>query len=176
MEGQGYRVGAGDGRGWSARAAVGPPSTLYKGENGGSVGCQKVGPLLQVLGFGGGQRRGGPPAGYFWGPGSPGWRRQVLPYRPGEDAPPGKKEAGRGEAGSPADVLGGRWGRDSTVGSPADVLGGRLGGDSTVGSPADVLGRRRAWLGGGGVHSDGWRAGQVDSAGNEEGGEDSTVG
>ena len=54
MEGQGYRVGAGEGRGWSARAAVGPPSTLYKGENGGSERFEKVGPLLQVLGFGGG--------------------------------------------------------------------------------------------------------------------------
>ena len=31
MGGQGYRVGAGEGRGWSARAAVGPPITLYKG-------------------------------------------------------------------------------------------------------------------------------------------------
>ena len=59
MEGQGYRVGAGEGRGWSPRAAVGPTSTLCKGGNGGSEGFEKVGPLVQVLGFEAGQRRGG---------------------------------------------------------------------------------------------------------------------
>ena len=60
MEGQGYRVGAGEGRGWSARAAVGPTSMLlYRAGNGGSEGFEEVGPLVQVLGFGGGQRRGG---------------------------------------------------------------------------------------------------------------------
>ena len=57
MGGQGYRVGAGEGRGWSSRVAVGPPITLYKGRNGGSMGFEKVGPLAQALGFGGG--RGG---------------------------------------------------------------------------------------------------------------------
>ena len=80
------------------------------------MGFEKVGPLAQALGFGGGGGRGGgeigsrkhrrsadwalggveeggkPPAGYSRGPGSPGWRRQVLPYRPGEDALPGKQE------------------------------------------------------------------------------------
>ena len=59
------------------------------------AGFEKVGPLALVLGFGGGaEEGGGAPAGYFRGPGSPAWRRQVLPYRSGEDAPPGKKETG----------------------------------------------------------------------------------
>ena len=39
-----------------------------------------------------------------------------------------------------------------------------------------MLGRRRVWRGGGGVHNNGWWDGQVDGTGNEEGGEDSTVG
>ena len=38
---------------------MGPTSTLYKAANGGSEGFEEVGPLPQVLGFGGGQRRGG---------------------------------------------------------------------------------------------------------------------
>ena len=59
MGGQGYRVGAGEGRGWSARVAVGPPITLYKGRNGGSMGFEKVGPLAQALGFWGGAEEGG---------------------------------------------------------------------------------------------------------------------
>ena len=89
-----------------------------------------------------GQRRGGggAPAGYFWGPGSPGWRRPVLPYRPGEDAPPGKKAAGGERLGRRRACMEGDGERDSTVGTPADVLGGWPGGDSTVGAPTDMPG------------------------------------
>ena len=51
---------------------------------------------VQVMRRGGrGVEKGGPPAGHFQGPGSPGWRRQVLP--PHEDVSPGKKEAGSGK-------------------------------------------------------------------------------
>ena len=86
MEGQGYRVGAGEGRGWSARAAVGPPSTLYKGGNGGSERFEKVGPLLQVLGFGGGgggQRRGGTTCRVLSGPQFPWLATSSPPLQPG---------------------------------------------------------------------------------------------
>ena len=117
----------------------------------GARGVRRSGLSCKCWDLGGGQRRGGggAPAGYCWGPGSPGWRRLVLPYRLGEDAPPGKKEAGRERLGRRRMCMEGDGERDSTVGTPADVLGGRLVGDSTVGSPADVLGRRRVWLGGG---------------------------
>ena len=54
MEGQGYRVDAGEGRRWSVKASVGPSITLYKGRNRGGVGFEKVWPLVQVLRFGGG--------------------------------------------------------------------------------------------------------------------------
>ena len=38
---------------------MGPPITVYKGCNGGSVGFEKVGPLALVLGFGRGAEEGG---------------------------------------------------------------------------------------------------------------------
>ena len=85
MEGQGYRVGVGEGRGWPSRAAVGPPITVYKGCNGGSTGFEKVGPLAQVLGlgFGGGQRRGGTTCRVLLGPRFPWLATSSPPLPPG---------------------------------------------------------------------------------------------
>ena len=69
-----------------------PPSAVVRVPV--QVGGQVEGVL--VLGGGGGVREGGRrrEAGYSRGPGSPVWRRQVLPYRSGEDAPPREKETG----------------------------------------------------------------------------------
>ena len=82
MEGQGYRVSAGEGRGWSASAAVGPPITLHKGGNGGSEGFEKVGPLVQVLGGGGG-REGGTTCRVLSGPRFPWLATSSPPLPPG---------------------------------------------------------------------------------------------
>ena len=59
------------------------------------MGCEKVGLLAQVLGFGGGAEEGGDHLpGTFGAPGPLVGDVTSSPTARGEDAPPGKKETG----------------------------------------------------------------------------------
>ena len=114
MEGQGYTVSAGEGRGWSAGAAVGPPITLHKGRHGGSEEFEKVGPLVQVVRGG---REGGTTCRVLLGPRFPWLATSSPPYRPGEDAPPGKKQGAESTVGSPTELPGRMRTQDQPLGS-----------------------------------------------------------
>ena len=108
MEGQGYRVNAGDRPGWSASAAVGPPITLHKGGNGGSKGFEKVEPLVHVVGGEAGQRRG-----------------DHLPRAFGAPVPlVGDVKSSPAARGRMARLERKKQGAESTAGAPIDMPGG----------------------------------------------------
>ena len=70
---------------------MGPPITVYKGCNGGSVGFEKVGPLVLVLGSGRGAEEGGD---HLLGPRFPWLATSSPPLPPGGGCAAWKERTG----------------------------------------------------------------------------------
>ena len=115
---------------------MGPTSTLCKGGNGGSEGFEEVGPLVQVLGFGEGRRRGGTTCRVLSGPRLPWLATSSLPLPPGGGCS-ASKERSREERGW---VAGGRAWRVMGEGQHRRIAGGRAGREASRGQHRWIAG------------------------------------